>query len=226
MLDLVASPFTGNVFARKTPARLKASVPQRAARLNPLLQRILRPQVFGNWQTVNKTPQEIETILRGAMGGNHVQQWELFDLMADTWPRLQKNMDELIQGVIAMDWKLEAWAEEDQPPSDTAKEYQQVISAAVWQMNPPPDEDLNGFEQLLADICSAWLVGLSVTEIIWEWREVGAWRKGVAAMHGLGASQSLRLEFQRGLPRPERIGRHEQLYFPLGTIHRRPVSGT
>lgn len=179
MPELYGSPFTGNVFVREVPARLKARAPQKAsaaAHLNSAMQRIIRRQAMGNWllpSLASVTPQYIETILRGALGGNHVQQWELFDLMEDTWPRLLKNLGEIKGAVEAMDWKLEAWAEENMPPSDEALERKQLISAAVWEMNPAPDRDDNGFEQTIADILDAWGKGVSVCEIIWEDRRVG-----------------------------------------------------
>jgi phage gp29-like protein len=179
MREIVGSPFTGNVFNRRVPARLKASAaPLRAARsnINSAMQRIIRRQAMGNWllpSLAAVTPQYIETILRGALGGNHVQQWELFDLMEDTWPRLLKNLGEIKGAVEAMDWKLEAWAEENMPPTDVALERKQLISAAVWEMNPEPDRDDNGFEQTIKDILDAWGKGVSVCEIIWEDRRVG-----------------------------------------------------
>ena len=177
MRELVGSPFTGNVFIRETPARLQAAVSEKkSARLNPLMSRIIRRQAQGNWllpSLATVTPQYIETILRGALGGNHVQQWELFDLMEDTWPRLAKNLGEIKDEVLAMDWKLEAWAEEDKPPTTTALERKQLISAGVWEMNPAPDRDDNGFEQTIADILDSGGKGVSVSEILWEHRRVG-----------------------------------------------------
>ena len=49
--------------------------------------RILRPPARYNWLMPNVaavTPQYIEMILKGALAGNHVQQYELFDLMLRT----------------------------------------------------------------------------------------------------------------------------------------------
>src|SRR5258705_5783651 len=49
--------------------------------------RIVRPQARYNWLMPNIgaiTPQFIEMTLNGAMAGNHVQQWSLFDLMLRT----------------------------------------------------------------------------------------------------------------------------------------------
>lgn len=86
--------------------------PVRAARsnFNAELARIIRRQAIGNWMLPSLsqvTPRFIETTLRGAMGGNHIQQWELFDLMEDTWPRLLKNLNEIKGAVQQMDWKIE-----------------------------------------------------------------------------------------------------------------------
>ena len=175
---LTASPFTGNVFNRQLPARLRpVPAPLRAARnLNADLMRIVRGQAVGNWMLpslASITPQYIETILRGALGGNHVQQWELFDLMEDTWPRLLKNLSEIKGAVAGMDWKLEAWAEDDMPPTDSALDRKRIISDAVWRMNPAADQDDNAFEQTVADLLDAWAKGTSVLEILWEHRSVG-----------------------------------------------------
>ena len=57
--------------------------------------RILRPQAAYRWllpQVAAITPQYIEMVMRGALAGNHVQQWELFDLMLDTWPELEAGV--------------------------------------------------------------------------------------------------------------------------------------
>lgn len=154
----------------------KSEVELQASAFNVQLQRILRKQAMGNWMmpsVATVTPQYIETILRGALGGNHVQQWELFDLMEDTWPRLLKDLGELKGAVVGMDWKLEAWAEEDKPPTDTALERKKLVSNAVWQMRPAADSDDNAFEQTIFDILDAWAKGVSVLEVIWEQRRVG-----------------------------------------------------
>lgn len=161
---------------RELPRRRDARQLQAAGQINPDLFRILRRQTVGNWMLPSMatlTPQYIENILRGALGGNHVQQWELFDLMLDTWPRLLKNTSEITGAVQAMQWKLEAWAEDDQPPSDAANERKKVVSSGLWQMRPELGSDDNGFETTIGDLCSAWWVGTVVLEIVWESRRVG-----------------------------------------------------
>src|SRR5262249_42293143 len=127
--------------------------------LNLDLRRVLRPQAAARWLlpgTASMTPDYIETTLRGALAGNHVLQWELFDLMEDTWPRLAKNLNELKRAVIARDWKCKPWAEEDLPPSENAVLRQRLVSRALWTMQPGPDEDANGFERTIYDLLDSW----------------------------------------------------------------------
>lgn len=160
------------------PRRDQSPVPLSAAGapLDPELSRIVRRQAIGNWMLPSLsiiTPRYIEGVLRGAIGGNHLNQWELFDLMEDTWPRLTKALGELKGAVVGMEWKLEAWAEDDQPPTDSALERKKLVSNALWRMQPAPDQDDNGFEQTIADILDAWAKGASVLEILWETRRVG-----------------------------------------------------
>ena len=87
--------------------------------------RILRPQAAYRWllpQLAAITPQYIEMTLRGALAGNHVQAWELFDLMEDTWPRLSKNANQLKMEVEQemAGWKARPFQEEDEPATESA----------------------------------------------------------------------------------------------------------
>lgn len=146
---------------------------QAAARLLPDMSRIIRPGAALNWMACSSvyTPQYIDMILRGAMSGSPVQIHELFDLMEDTWPRLSKNLNELKRAVLGMDWQLEPWHEEDQPPTPEADYRAKLVSNAVWKMRPDPAGDENGLEQTIFDILDAWAKGTSVLEIIWEQRQ-------------------------------------------------------
>lgn len=140
------------------------------------LRRLLRPQVFATWSgwlARDWTPERIEQVLRSALSGDHINQWELFALMEDTWPRLQKALAELRRAVVQMDWRCEPWAEDGKPPTTAAEERARLVSRAVWSMRPQPDEPANGFEGLLFDLLDAWGKGVSVQEIEWQVRRVG-----------------------------------------------------
>jgi phage gp29-like protein len=116
----------------------------------------------------------VETVLRQALWGDHVQQWELFSLMEDTWPRLGKALAEIKRASIGLDWRVEPWAEEDQPPTPEAEARARLVSRALWTMRPQQDEDANGFESTIFDIEDAWAKGISVLEVEWESRQAGS----------------------------------------------------
>ena len=80
------------------------------------------------------TPQYIEGVLRSALSGAHVQQWELFDLMLDTWPELAACQQELTEGVLRSNLTFEPFVEEGEAPSDRALEKQKLVSNAVRRM--------------------------------------------------------------------------------------------
>lgn len=169
----------GGLPPRRDEVEIAAPLQAKAAKtgLLPDLGRILRPDVASRWLLPSSkqiTPDYIETVLRGALTGSHVLQWELFSLMEDTWPRLAKNLNELKRAVIARDWRIEAWAEEDAPPTDSAEEKAKLVSRAVWTMRPEQDEDGNNFEGLIYDLLDAWAKGLSVLELDWETRSSGS----------------------------------------------------
>jgi phage gp29-like protein len=136
------------------------------------LARILRPQAAYRWmlpQLAAITPQYIENVLRGALAGSHLQAWELFDLMEDTWPRLAKNLNELKNGVRNMKATFEAYCEsEDDDPTPSADEKLQVVQAALRNMRPRADADENSSEDTVLDILDAWAKGTSVLEIDWH----------------------------------------------------------
>lgn len=140
------------------------------------LARILRAEALGRWMLPSVaavTPEYIEAVLRGAMGGDLVAQWELFDLMEDTWPRLAKNLNELKRAVAQMEWRIQAWAEENAAPSEGAEEKARLVSRALWSMRPAAEEAENDFLGTIFDVLDAWAKGLSVLEVDWEYRDGG-----------------------------------------------------
>ena len=84
-----------------TPA--KATLPADSPAAKTLLP-IIHPSVRDRWMTgvlANYTPALIENTIRGAMAGNLMSVWLMFDLMERTWPRLNKNLNELKTAVCA-----------------------------------------------------------------------------------------------------------------------------
>jgi phage gp29-like protein len=114
------------------------------------------------------TPQMIEHILRGAIAGDHVRQWELFDLMLDTWPELAAVYGELTEGVMARTIGWEAFAEEGEAATATATEKQRAVGTLVRRMAPDPLADENDFEGTIRDILDGWFRGVVMLETQWH----------------------------------------------------------
>jgi phage gp29-like protein len=136
--------------------------------LSPSLAAVLRPQAAYRWLLPYLsaiTPTYIESVLRGGLAGNHVQMWELFDLMIDTDPEIGSCVEEYNEGITSKRIVVDAYAEEDEPPSDKAKEKQRLISAALRGMRPDMANDENTFRDMIRDILSARFHGQSVLEM-------------------------------------------------------------
>jgi phage gp29-like protein len=156
-------------------SRAKRPAPAKATPLpsgiSEALGRILRPQAAYRWLLPSLaaiTPQYIEMTLRGALAGNHVQAWELFDLMEDSWPRLRKNALELKNGVRNMALTFSAYQEEDEETTDNAALRCKVVSSALRNMRPDPSADENSLSGTMFDLCDAWFKGVVVLETDWH----------------------------------------------------------
>lgn len=150
---------------------VQAPPSQIASETVPGLARILRPQAASRWMMPNVasyTPQAVENILRGALTGDHVRQWELFDLMFDTWPELAGCQQELTESVMGLDIKFEPFAEEDEPPTPSAIERQKLVSTALRRMWPDVCADENDLTDTLKDILDGWFRGVVCLETEWH----------------------------------------------------------
>lgn len=143
------------------------------------LSTILRPQAAYRWllpYLAAITPQYVEGVLRGALAGNHVQAWELFDLMCDTDPEINACVQEYNEGVLRKKIRFEPYHEEDEEPSDSAIEKCKVVSAALRNMRPIMTKDENDLRSTMRDILAARFHGQSILEIEWTDDDTGQLR--------------------------------------------------
>ncbi len=138
--------------------------------LSPSLARILRPQAAYRWllpYLAAITPQYVEGILRGALAGNHVQAWELFDLMMDTDPEIRACVGEYVDGVKMKKIIIEPYHDEDEEPTPNAIRNQKIVSAALRNMRPDPQNDENSLRGMVGDVVFARFHGQSIQELDW-----------------------------------------------------------
>ena len=143
--------------------------------LNTLKRRTTRANQF-NWILPSVgaiTPTYLEMILRGALAGNHVQQYQLFDLMIDTWPELNACVQELTYGVTRREIIFDPFTEEDEKPSASAIERTKLVSAVLRRMQPDVTQDENGLRETVADLMDGWFRGVVCAEVMWQTIDTG-----------------------------------------------------
>ena len=153
------------LFRAKSPA--KAATPGKND--STALQTIILPQARTRWMhphAAQMTPGRIEQILRSALTGDSpAKEQELYTLMESTWPRLMKNVLEVKEAVLSLDWNLMEPAEEEQLPG--AKE---LVARCKNGMKGDPCADGHGWRSTLSALLDAWFRGISISEIDWEYR--------------------------------------------------------
>ena len=140
------------------------------------LETILLPHARTRWMTpaaAGMTPSAIESILKESMTGKSPRrEQELYTLMEGTWPRMLKNVEEVKNAVLGLDWNLMDAADEDRVPG--AKE---LIERTRNGMKGDPCRDGQGWRSTLRSLLDARARGISVAEIQWEYRGGRKFRK-------------------------------------------------
>ena len=159
----------------------------RVDNLSPSLAAILRPQAAYRWllpYLASITPQYVEGILRGALAGNHVQAWELFDLMIDTDPEIAACVQEYTDGICGKKVHFEPYCEEGEEPTPSALERCKLVSAAYRNMRPDAAADENGFDGTIKDIIAGRFHGQSILEIDWlnTWGDQSLFVKNISGL--------------------------------------------
>jgi phage gp29-like protein len=159
---LALSRITGRPVPASSALAVQAAAPKADVEVRqPSLGQLIRPQARDRWlsQSVKAfTPQQVENTIRSALSGNLVAQWEMFDLMEATWPRLNKNLNEL---------KVQPWATAGDDPTPEAEKRRDLVEELIWNMQPEADADENDFEATIRDLLDAKGKGTAVLEIDW-----------------------------------------------------------
>jgi phage gp29-like protein len=120
------------------------------------------------WGGRRLSPDQVRWILESAVGGNLQAQWDLFDLMEDTWPRLVKNLNEIRNPAARCTYNVQAYAARNAPASESAKAKAALVEAALESWLPRPGTLELGLEEALYDSLDAYGKGMSVLEVSWQ----------------------------------------------------------
>lgn len=145
-----------------------APAPQSAPAAPPQSTLLIRPSARDRWQSsliAQYTPTYVENIIRGAMAGNLISQWLMFDLMERTWPRLTKNLNELKNAVNDLEWNLQPFALKGQKPTEEAQRRARIIEYIIWNMSPDIKRNENDLEDTVYDVLDALGKAIAVLEI-------------------------------------------------------------
>ncbi len=125
------------------------------------------------WAGRRMTPDQVRWVLESAVGGNIQEQWSLFDLMEETWPRLAKNLGELRRAAAGVTFSVQPYAARGEKPTDSAKERADMVEAALRNWRPRPGTFELSFEDALFNAMDAVGKGLSVLEVTWQRSDEG-----------------------------------------------------
>jgi phage gp29-like protein len=125
------------------------------------------------WGGRRMTPDQVRYVLQAAIGGNIEEQWALFDLMEDTWPRLTKNLNEVRRASARTTYTVQPYSERGEKPTPDAIDRADMVEDAIKNWRPKPGTLELSFEDALYNALDAFGKGLSVLEVTWQRNEEG-----------------------------------------------------
>jgi phage gp29-like protein len=157
---------------------LAAEAPKAEREVKRALAQVLKHDARERWTgltTREMTPGRVESILRGALGGDLLQQHMLFDLMEDTWPRLKKNLNRVKRAVVAAPRIVQPYVADGHVASTQAEDKARFLEQVIYNFHPDPTREESSWEDTIYDVMDAFGKGFSVNEILWDQRGGSEW---------------------------------------------------
>jgi phage gp29-like protein len=114
-------------------------------------------------------PADVEGILYSAITGDLYWQDQLFQLMIDTWPRLQTNINKLKRSVSKLSFTVNAYRENEKDPTQSAIDKANLVRKCFDDMVPNTPFQEHDFKETIEDIVEAIPTGFVVSEIYWQY---------------------------------------------------------
>ena len=114
-------------------------------------------------------PQQINSILAAAIGGNLHQQQKLFEAMMDTWPKLQRGINDIEDQVSTQEIQvvphIEAGAEK---PTSTAQQKADFVKMALDGMRGEVSKNELDAKGLIRNIAYGYYASPYTAELHWD----------------------------------------------------------
>ena len=130
-----------------------------------------------------QSPNSIVNILRTALGGSIKSQYEVYELMEDSWARLSKDLHELKIAAARSRYTVMPYAEQGERPTPEAQDKAKFVQYIIDNWKGNGVTNTNGFRDCIYDICDAVGKGFSVQEILSKPTDRGAMVSGTYFVH-------------------------------------------
>jgi phage gp29-like protein len=113
-------------------------------------------------------------MLESTQTGDLHQQHMLFSAMLDSWPKLQKAINEIARKVSCAPWKVIPFAERGEKPTPEAEAMAKKVEALTWGMKPRAEWLEHGLEETIEFLVRGYFSGHAVQLIEWDKTPEGA----------------------------------------------------
>jgi phage gp29-like protein len=121
-----------------------------------------RDRMDSNSLGSKQSPANVIAILRAALSGDIRQQYQVYELMEDSWSRLAKNLHELKSAAAGANYTVMPFTERGERPTDSAQEKADFVQYAIDNWVGNPIAGTNGFRNAIYDLCDGVGKGFSV----------------------------------------------------------------
>jgi phage gp29-like protein len=118
-------------------------------------------------------PGDVKSTLAAALNGDLHYQSMLFIAMIDSWPRLQKALEEIARLVSVAPWKVVPFAERGGKPTPEAEKIAKEIESMLWGMKPQATRGEAALEETIRNLVRGYYCGHEVAEIRWKQTDSG-----------------------------------------------------
>lgn len=159
-------------------------------KVNGELTPIIQPRVRDRWLGLVRRDYDanaVRTILEGTNYGRLYMLHAMYELLEETWPRVNQNLHAVRSTVSRLDWQVVPFTIKGEKATDSAMEKAKFVESLFWNMRSDVITNRNGSTDIIYDVMDAYGKGVAVLEIDFdparprgEYRPLGArWLRSV-----------------------------------------------